>query len=390
MSENGIFGRNITRKDFLRYSAGSVASLAVAANILPGKVAMAKPESISAESITLTECLGMNPSAVAKKSVMVKDSYDYLLRFSSEIKDSQLRKLSVECLKNPVPKLMELYPSEYEKRIVKQRLVDAGYLKDDVTYNQFLPPCEGPDKNVQPFEIAPGSGWKSHHAYPGGLTTHVAGFLRCVLSYYEAYNDIYGYSLNKDLLIATSLIHDAQKPWVLQWDSDWKCIPEINIAGTGSHHILAIADAIYRGMAPDFVVTLTLAHQHAGWAADEAAVVGWIKAAGILADKDPVKLGMLAPDGKTLPLPRHQEGFIAHLGDHDYVLTAPLSSWLSAKLSEIAQKEYGMSDSDLNGKPFNAFRNYLFSQGCDMHLHQVWAEKGENALREAVKKLVTP
>lgn len=72
---------------------------------------------------------------------------------------------------------MALFPSNSEKESVKKELAAAGYL-NPTTYDQFLPPCAGPLKNVQPFSVTPGSGWKSHHAYPGGLVTHVAVFLK--------------------------------------------------------------------------------------------------------------------------------------------------------------------------------------------------------------------
>ena len=51
---------------------------------------------------------------------------------------------------------------EAAKTAVKNELVAAGYLKGDASFEQFLPRNAGPDKNVQSFAEAPGSGWKSH------------------------------------------------------------------------------------------------------------------------------------------------------------------------------------------------------------------------------------
>lgn len=384
---NVFLEKELNRRDFLRLSAGAAAALTVG-TVIP-TTGMAKGINVGVTKMSLADCIKLGPAAMAEKSDMVKKGYDYLLKCSSQISDNTIRNVAIEGLKNPVPKLMELYPTDGEKEVVKRKLVDAGYLKDDVTYNQFLPPCKGPNINVQPFYTAPGSGWKSHHAYPGGLVTHVAVDMKTALGIYDAYYDIYGYHMNKELIISAILIHDIQKAWVLQWKEDGSCLPEVNIAGTGVHHVLAIADTIYRGLSPELIVAIACSHNHPGWAADEAQVVGWIKAACIMVGKNPVKIGLLGSEGDTLPLPRRQEGFMVHLGDHDYVLTAPAANWMVAKLSEIAKKDYGMSDEDLKGKVFNAFRNYLFSQISVKRLHQVWVESGENILGETVKSIIS-
>ena len=384
---NILFEKDFNRRDFLRLSAGTAAVLTVG-TMMPA-TGMAKGITDGAAKMSLADCVRLEPAAMAERSSMVKKGYDYLLKCSNQISDTTVRSVAIEGLKNPVPKLMELFPTNGEKEVVRLKLVDAGYLKNDATYDQFLPPCKGPNKNVQPFYTAPGSGWKSHHAYPGGLVTHVAVDMKTALGIYDAYYDIYGYHMNKELIISAILIHDIQKAWVLQWKEDGSCLAEVNVAGTGVHHVLAIADTIYRDLSPELIVAIACSHNHPGWTADEAQVIGWIKAACLLVNKDPVKLGLLTPDGNTLPLPRRQEGFMVHLGDHDYVLTAPAANWMVAKLSEIAKKDYGMSDEDLKGKPFNAFRNYLFSQVSVKRLHQVWVENGENVLCETVKSIIS-
>lgn len=384
---SGFFDKEFDRRDFLRYSAGAAAAMAVT-TVLP-KVSLAKSVTDEAKKITLSECINMPPSVMAEKSAMIKKGYDYLLKCADRVSDRKVRSIAIEGLRNPMPKLMELYPSNHEKETVKRKLVDAGYLKADAVYDQFLPPCKGPDANIQPFYTAPGSGWKSHHAYPGGLVTHVAVDMQTALGIYDSYFDIYGYHMNQELLISAILLHDIQKNWVFQWKEDATCLPETNIAGTGSHHILAIADSIYRELSPELIVAIACSHNHPGTPADEAQVVGWLKAACIFTDKDPVQLGLLARDGQTLPLPRRQEGFIVHLGDHDYVLTAPCINWTVEKLSVIAKQHYGMSEADLNAKPFNAFRNYLFSQYSVKRLYQTWVEGGEEALLQVIKGIVS-
>ncbi|MBQ1856344.1 MAG: TAT (twin-arginine translocation) pathway signal sequence, partial [Anaerovibrio sp.] len=210
------------------------------------------------------------------------------------------------------------------------------------------------------------------------------------LGVFSIYEDTYGYSLNEDLLTNAILLHDNLKPWVLQWNSENRCLPEINIAGTGCHHVQEIADVMYRGLDPDLVITLADSHEHPGWKSQEDQVVGWIKAAAIIAGKDPIKEGYLDKSGETLPLPRRPEGFLVHLGDHDFVLTAPVSRWLNAEIEKMAVKEYGIAESELKSKKYNTLRNYIYSQASDMHLYQTWVDKGDKALWDAVLDVVVP
>ena len=387
MSNEQLSEKEYKRREFLKVSTASAAVMTLA-GLAPG-LAEAKTSVAGTKAITLSECVRMSPAAMAEKSAMVKKGYDYLLKSCNLIADPTYRSVALESLKNPTPKIMALFPTNSEKESVKKELVAAGYLKPETTYDQFLPPCSGPLKNVQPFTAAPGSGWKSHHAYPGGLVTHVAVFLKSALGLYNAYDDVYGYRMNRDLIVAAAMIHDAQKPWVFQWMADSSCLPESPIAGSGSHHVLCLAEAMYRDLSPELIMTIACCHMHPGSPAGEAEVVGWLKAAGIMAGRDPIRLGVLASDGKTLPLPRRQEGFICHIGDHDYILTGPACQWMVAKLGEIARRDYAMSDADLQGKPFNSFRNYLFSQASVKRLHQIWVEKGEGALVETVKGIIT-
>jgi hypothetical protein len=59
-------------------------------------------------------------------------------------------------------------------------------------------------------------------------------------------------------------------------------------------------------------------------------------------------------------------------------------------LKAIAREKYGMSDEDLTGKKFNAFRNYIFSQKTIMGLYQIYARQGKGAVVETVASLVKP
>lgn len=63
--------------------------------------------------------------------------------------------------------------------------------------------------------------------------------------------------------------------------------------------------------------------------------------------KNPVKYGLLDKSGDKLPTPQHQEGYIVHLGDHDWVLSGIVAKNTVIYLKEIAKTDYNFSDKDL-------------------------------------------
>lgn len=386
--ETSFWDKKFDRRDFFKGAAGAAAAVTVT-SMLPRDV-FAAARDLKTEQVSWEACQKLTPAEMAKRSGMTKIGYDYLLDKANHLTDSHIRGIALDGLKSPQPKLLELFPDDASKERVRAKLLDAGYIKSENTIQQIFPPDKGAHACVQEFQISPGSGWGSHHAYPAGLVTHVATDLQIALSVFECYENMYGYDMDRELLTSAILLHDNQKPWVLQWREDNACLPEVNIAGTGAHHILEICDVIHRGLDPKLVVTIACSHEHPGWESQEKQVVGWIKAAGIITDTDPVKYGLLASDGQTLPLPRRQEGFLVHLGDHDFVLTAPVSKWLSQKLSELAKSVYHLSDEEIAGKPFYTLRDYLYSQKSDMHLYQIWVDGGDAALVKAVTDIVAP
>ncbi|MBU2700643.1 hypothetical protein Ga0466249_001735 [Sporomusaceae bacterium BoRhaA] len=371
------------RRDFIKKSSGAMAALAFAS--LPITVQAAP---LRVTSLSLPECLNLDPVTMARKSPCIQAAYQYILTVANEIQNEDLRIRTLEILNNPAPTLMELYPAYREKERVKQQLVSAGYIASDAQYEDFLPPYTTLEQSVIPFYAAPGSGYYSHHAYPGGLATHVAVNVKASLGFFNAYKDIYFLPMDRDIVLGAQLLHDLHKPWVFQWQENGVSRTEYTIAGTGQHHILSIAELIHRNFPPQLIVALACAHNHPGTDNDEHDVVNWLKAASILAGKDPVDVGLLSSTGKTLPLPRRTEGFLVHLGDHDFVLAGAASKWMVAKLGDIAKAEYSFTEADLKTSRFYAFRNYVFSQVTLDQLYLIWTIKGDEALIDMVKSIV--
>ena len=101
------------------------------------------------------------------------------------------------------------------------------------------------------------------------------------------------------------------------------------------------------------------------------------QAASILAGKDAVALGLLTAEGK-LVAPIGAEGFLVHLGDHDWVLSGFAAARCVAYLNDYAKRTYG----NLPEARFNALRNYVGSRVSYMRLYQAIAP-GRAAARGA-------
>ena len=243
--------------------------------------------------------------------------------------------------------------------------------------------------NLQKFISAPGSTYNSHHAYPGGLCTHTASNISIAEGLINTYKDIFGYEVNTDTILTALVVHDMGKAYVLQWNNDDSCFVEYTIAGTGAHHIFSLVEAMHRNMPAEIIVAQACAHNHPGSDKDEEQVVNWIKAASLIAQKDPVKEGYLNKTGTKLNCPHHQEWYIVHLGDHYWMLSGYACTAVVSALKDIAQKDYNFTNDDLNSVKFNRFRNYIGSQYSFMFLHNLLTKEGFDSVRKAVNNLIT-
>ncbi|WP_320006218.1 metal-dependent phosphohydrolase [Maridesulfovibrio sp.] len=365
------------RREFLKM--GIVAGAAVAASALP---AMAEA---SYTEFTLEDCLKLTPQQMAENSGAVMASWKYIQNQAAGIKNPMLRRAVLEITADPAPKLLNVVSGR--KKDVYNEFEKNGWITD-ISYDAFLPENGSAKKANQPFYTAPGSGYSSHHCYPGGLATHTALNVEMSLALYSNYGKIYGFNLDRDVVVAAQILHDLHKPWVFQWQQDGSCRGENKLAGTGEHHVLGVAESVVRGLPADVCVAQACAHNHPGFSKDEEAPVRWLKAAAVIADVDPVEYGLLAKDGMTLPLQRSMEAFVTHLGDHDWILTVPAVKWIIPVMEEIAMQDYGMNKAELNSKKFHAFRNAVFSQATVMNLYHLMQKDGKAALRKQVNAIV--
>ena len=342
----------MSRRKFLQMTAG--AAIGAAMLNMPGM-------SFAAGAKVKAAAYNNLPDAVtlAANSELVQLSYQKIKDAVKTIQDRSLARMTMDIINNPVPTFMNNYQLPGSKRTVYNKLVAAGLLDSSKTsLENFMPPYNG--SLPQPFYSAPGSGYASHHAYPGGLATHTAANLQISEGIYNTYTGLFNSALSHDIVIAAQALHDLAKPLVFQWQKDQSSLTEYQIAGTGAHHIFSIAEVIYRGFPVEEIVAQACAHTIPS-GKDEQIVASYLKAAAIIAGKDAEKLGLVTSKG-TIPTPHKQEGYITSLGDHDFVLSGPACQKSVAILKEIAAKDYGMSKAGLEGEHFNRFRNYIGAQ----------------------------
>lgn len=369
----------ISRRKFLQLTAG--AAIGAAMLNVPGMTFAAGAKVKAANYNKLPDAVPL-----AKDAELVQLSYKKIQDAVSSIKDSTLRSMTAEIINNPNPAFMENYQLPGSKRALYNKLAAAGLLDTSkISAEQLLPPYSG--KLPQPFYSAPGSGYASHHAYPGGLATHTAANLCISEGIYNTYKDIFNSDISRDIIISAQALHDLAKPLVFQWKKDQASLPEYTIAATGAHHILSIAEVIYRGFPAEEIVAQACAHT-IPTGKDEQVVAGYLKAAAIIAGKDAVKLG-LVNSYNTIPTPHKQEGYIVSLGDHDFVLSSPACQKSVAILKQIAAKDYGMTKAELEGEHFNRFRNYIGAQYSMMYIDSLASTKnGMERIRQAVKNVI--
>jgi hypothetical protein len=370
--------------------------------------------------------------ALAAASPLISSGRRALERHIERISDPALRHVTREALFDPnVCVLHRADMTEADKDAIVQALLDAGLVKAGEAANfpggakaGVFPPVLDDGSRCprlpQRFFSAPGSGTGGHHTYPGGLVVHESFNSLSNLSFATNYRRVFGHSgadglaeidgpvprhdvaIVEDVMIAAPLWHDWAKAIVFQWNADGSEFAELHIGGTGGHHIIGVAETMKRGLPADFVVTQVSAH--AGpTEGNEPEVVGWLRAAAIIARIDPVAHGYLRVDGNgqlRLPIVRQLGGgidlnaagrtnllveYVLHnLSDADWILAEPAVDMAELLLQTLAP-ELGV---DPNGADYtNRFRNPALSYLSAERLVMLYGNGGLAAVRAELGRL---
>lgn len=365
-----------SRRSFLRGAALGAAALSGFGALSPVTRAAAAPK----VALSVDDIVSLTPVECARRSVVVQTAWEQLLASAGRLRDVAVRTAVLDILRNPDTKLDLSREAEIVRTLHAEGLLDAKS-------GSVFPENGQEGKAPQPTWSAPGSGYGSHHAYPGGLVVHVALNVLSAEKLLASYSDNNVCDLSATDAVGGELLHDLHKPWVFQWLADNSSRKERTLAATGEHHVLSVAESIRRGLPTSLVVAQACAHEHPGSSAGEAQVVGWLRAAAIIAGVDPVKAGLLAADGRTLPLPRRTEGFVVHLADHDWVISVPACQWTVKALAELAKRRWGV-DAEKSPKEFNAIRNWVLANLTAMRLHAIRSSEGDEAFARDVTRVI--
>lgn len=292
---------------------------------------------------------------IAQASPQVTRLYAELKREAGKIHDARLKKDALEILETPRFSVVDGRKADADE--IEKNLRSAGLLSDAA---HVFPP-----NAPMPFLATPGSPWRGHHSYPGGLLRHELVNLKTALAAGATYRDVYGIKLNEDWLRAAPIWHDSAKTITVAWNADGTTnADEGQIAGTGTHHILAVAEAVYRGYDPAFVVTLASAHAPPTPGAGLESLVKFLHAAAIIAGK-PLSAAGLSDDGARLAADPPIEAFVHHLSDHDWVMT------------EVSQTKAVDARGDLGGTwAADAF----FARYGEVYVYAQWLKGGPSAV----------
>jgi hypothetical protein len=307
---------------------------------------------------------------IAENSLRVTANYEALIHEANLIRNSSYRIAALEILARPRFSVIDGRKAQ-ESEITAQ-LVSAGLYQPTST-----PPTLFPIHRPMPFIAAPASFWSQHHTYPGGLVFHTLTNLRIGLGIEKSWSKDYGFGdLDLDLIRLAVIWHDSAKTMTIAWNEDGTASPSEGdpIANTGAHHIWGVAEAIYRGMTPRFVVVLASAHNSA-LPPDKIQLLGYLQAGAIIAGK-PFSAAGLTDDGTDLASPAPLESFLHHLSDHDFVAAQVTLPFIRAKLDLLTQQ---------NGSPDYWAEDRIFAEHGDIELYESFLREGNTALEQAVQ-----
>jgi len=386
-----------------------------------GFVVMAFASNVYAADQSIPGAGNADALRIASGSKVAVAAQRFNVEVARSIRNSSLRKQTIDALDPATCVRHRVGVGATEKQVILDNLVAAKFVSaSDATgwaagaLNGVFPPVVNEGSACphlpQPYLAAPGGGFHGHHSYPGGLVVHTAMNTRIARSIASDYAQNYRLDderdeddaiLDYDLVVAGPLWHDWAKPMVFQWNADGSEFAQMSIAGTGSHHILGLAEAIARGLPADHVATQASAH-NAPTGGNEALVAGWISAAAIIARVDAVAKGYLIQDasGKLRLPPVHHLGdvdllasgqlnlmaeyVVDSLSDADWTYTEPALSIAEVLIAKLAPR-FGY---DTTSAQYNvSYRNVVLANLTAERIEMTYQREGLEAVTRMVESL---
>lgn len=152
---------SLNRRNFLTTAA------ALGTFTLFGTAPIAHAAAAPKTARSIGDVLSMSPIEVAQESDVVQTAWQMILGSAKKLQNAQTRAAVLKILENPAPTIVNGDESTIRAVLIEKGLLDAKRKK-------VFPENGSASASPQPFWSAPGSGFASHHAYPGGLVTHTA------------------------------------------------------------------------------------------------------------------------------------------------------------------------------------------------------------------------
>jgi hypothetical protein len=360
-----------------------------------------------------------------QSSKTVSADVQLLLKNVGAIHDDKIREATLDALRNSETCVAHrVRVTEEVKLSILAKLKEEGLLPEGGDpQTGIFPPLrnDGGECPHLPLTLsaAPGSGFGSHHSYPGGLAAHEAFNQRNAMNLAALYRTQYGKDtlINQDWVMGSPAWHDWAKMMVFQWNADGTIFDEYNFGGTGradnyrapgdsrtgAHHILGLAETMARGLPPGLVITQASAHA-APTMGNEYKVVNWLRAAALIARIDPAAKGYLVidKDGKwRLPPLNHlwdgldlnqngQVNFLVeyqihNLSDADFVESIPAVSNAELLLRAVA-KQFGYDPAE-TAVYNNEFRNVVLAMIGPERLSLLYSSYGLSRVAQEIGAL---
>ena len=351
---------------------------------------------------SLAEIEAMTPVAMAKASRLVGAAYNELLQVASSLEDASYRRLMTECITTPKVTFLEMYPAESDRRKLFAEMVKLGFFNKDDSPEHVWPSGH---MNPQTYLTAPSSHNDFYNAHPGGLAITVAYNIRMAEAYTNNYRQMFGLPIKRDLPSAALCIHEYPKVWLYQWQPDGSWLEEPRTVYDDTWHahcIYVTAELMHRRHDARIVTAMAAAHQLSALEASmdgHQVICKWhgldrvahfIRAAAVMAQVDPVEYGLLErKGGDTVLAPQPAEQWVTHLADMNWPYTMGAAHlYTYPLLQELAQTDYGLTERDLAGRPFNQLKNYVWSQLGQIALYEILVREGFDAARRTVTRLI--
>src|SRR6266480_2970628 len=215
------------------------AAIALGASLVSAGAQIAPPASLQQR---LQAIFDMSAEDMAATSAFTKRAYEAQLAHIYRIQNKQIRDIVLEFVLNPKATAFE-------------------------------------QAATQSWLASPGSGWRSHHAYPGGLSVHNLEWVEVALGWSDTWEKVYGVKLDRDLIVAGLILHDWGKLWFLFDDGSGKIREpdwypkawgtKANWKWMGGHGAVLYAELIARGIPTDLLFSAASAHFDPYWALEK-------------------------------------------------------------------------------------------------------------------------